>query len=118
MIKKTLCFSNRAQLCCRNRQLIIRVDDPVTGKPLEHSRPIEDIGVVVIESEQVTLSSYLISALLENKVASRPLKKHRSSQSTKHYVGCPKGRHSEWPAIGRNVLIKIFSRMEEHPHDS
>lgn len=69
MIKKTLCFSNRAQLCCRNRQLIIRVDDPVTGKPLEHSRPIEDIGVVVIESEQVTLSSYLISALLENKVA-------------------------------------------------
>lgn len=49
---------------------------------------------------------------------SRPLKKHHSSQSTQHYVGCPKGRHSEWPAIGRNVLIKIFSRMEEHPHDS
>lgn len=69
MIKKTLCFSNRAYLCCRNRQLIIRVDDPATGKPQEHSRPIEDIGVIVIESEQVTLSSYLISALLENKVA-------------------------------------------------
>lgn len=69
MIKKTLCFSNRAYLCCRNRQLIIRIDDPATGKPQEHSRPIEDIGVVVIESEQVTLSSYLISALLENKVA-------------------------------------------------
>lgn len=69
MIKKTLCFSNRAYLCCRNRQLIIKVDDPATGKPIEHSRPIEDIGVIVIESEQVTLSSYLISALLENKVA-------------------------------------------------
>lgn len=69
MIKKTLCFSNRAYLCCRNRQLIIKVDDPVTGKPQEHTRPIEDIGVIVIESEQVTLSSYLISALLENKVA-------------------------------------------------
>lgn len=69
MIKKTLCFSNRAHLCCRNRQLIIKVDDPVTGKPQEHTRPIEDIGVIVIESEQVTLSSYLISALLENKVA-------------------------------------------------
>ncbi len=69
MIKKTLCFSNRAHLCCRNRQLIIRIDDPATGKPQEHSRPIEDIGVVVIESEQVTLSSYLISALLENKIA-------------------------------------------------
>lgn len=69
MIKKTLCFSNRAHLCCRNRQLIIRVDDPASEKPREHTRPIEDIGVIVIESEQVTLSSYLISALLENKVA-------------------------------------------------
>lgn len=69
MIKKTLCFSNRAYLCCRNRQLIIRMDDPETGKPAEYSRPIEDIGVVVVESDQVTLSSYLISALLENKVA-------------------------------------------------
>ncbi len=69
MIKKTLCFSNRAYLCCRNRQLIIRTDDPLTGEPCEHSRSIEDIGVMVIESEQVTLSSSLISTLLENKVA-------------------------------------------------
>lgn len=69
MIKKTLCFSNRAHLSCRNCQLVIRIDDPQTGKPCEHTRPIEDIGVVVIESEQVTLSSYLISALLENKIA-------------------------------------------------
>ena len=69
MIKKTLCFSNRAYLSCKNHQLIIRVDDPLTGETCEHSRPIEDIGVVVIESQQVTLTSYLISALLENKVA-------------------------------------------------
>ena len=68
MIKKTLCFSNRAYLCCKNRQLVITVYDPVTGEPSEHTRPIEDIGVIVIESEQVTLSSYLISSLLENKV--------------------------------------------------
>lgn len=69
MIKKTLCFSNRAYLCCRNRQLIIKVDDPATGTPCEHSRPIEDIGVMVIESDQVTMSSSLISTLLEHKVA-------------------------------------------------
>ncbi len=69
MIKKTLCFSNRAYLCCKDRQLVITVYDPVTGEPSEHTRPIEDIGVIVIESEQVTLSSYLISSLLENKVA-------------------------------------------------
>ena len=69
MIKKTLFFSNRAYLCCRNSQLIIRIDDPETGKPTELSRPIEDIGVMVIESDQVTLSSSLISSLLDNKVA-------------------------------------------------
>ena len=69
MIKKTLCFSHRAYLSCGQRQLIIHMDDPKSGEPCEYSRPIEDIGVVVIESEQVTLSSALISALLENKVA-------------------------------------------------
>lgn len=69
MIKKVLCFSNRAALSCRQRQLIIQTADHATGEPCEYSRPIEDIGVVVIESEQVTLSSYLISSLLENKVA-------------------------------------------------
>lgn len=69
MIKKVLCFSNRAYLSCRQRQLIIRTTDQMTGEPCEYSRPIEDIGAVVIESEQVTLSSYLIAALLENKVA-------------------------------------------------
>lgn len=69
MIKKVLCFSNRACLSCRNRQLIIRIVDPATGKPCEHTRPIEDIGVIVIENNQVTLSAYLMSSLLENKVA-------------------------------------------------
>ena len=69
MIKKILCFSNRAYLSCRQRQLIIQNADPITGEPREYSRPIEDIGVVVVESEQVTLSSSLMSTLLENKVA-------------------------------------------------
>lgn len=69
MIKKTLCFSNSAHLSYRQRQLIIRTVDAVTGEQSECSRPIEDIGAVVIESEQVTLTSYLMSELLENKVA-------------------------------------------------
>lgn len=69
MIKKVLCFSNRAHLSFRQQQLIIHTAEPTTGEPCEYSRPIEDIGAVVIESEQVTLTSYLISSLLENKVA-------------------------------------------------
>ena len=73
-----------------------------------------------LRNEQGLLQRQLSAALEIDTpmLSSRPLKKHHSSQSTQHYVGCPKGRHSEWPAIGRNVLIKIFSRMEEHPHDS
>lgn len=69
MIKKVLCFSNRAYLSCRQRQLIIQTTDQATGEPCEYTRSIEDIGVVIVESEQVTLSSFLISSLLENKVA-------------------------------------------------
>ena len=69
MIKKVLCFSNRARLSCRQRQLIIRTDNQTTGEQSEQSRPIEDIGVVIIESEQVTISSALIAELLEHKVA-------------------------------------------------
>ena len=69
MIKKVLCFSNRARLSCRQRQLIIRTDNQTTGEQSEQSRPIEDIGVVIIESEQVNLSSALIAELLEHKVA-------------------------------------------------
>ena len=69
MIKKVLCFSNRARLSCRQRQLIIRTDNQTTGEQSEQSRPIEDIGVVIIESEQVSLSSALIAELLEHKVA-------------------------------------------------
>lgn len=69
MIKRVLCFSNRAYLSCRLGQLVIKIDNPETGAPCELTRPIEDIGTIVIESEQVTLSSHLISVLLENKVA-------------------------------------------------
>ena len=48
---------------------MIKTTDTVTGESYEQTRPIEDIGVVVIESQQVTLTSSLISSLLENKVA-------------------------------------------------
>lgn len=69
MIKKTLCFSNKAYLSCKDKQLIIKKNNEITGLPEEFSRPIEDIGVIVIETGQVTLTSSLITLLLENKVA-------------------------------------------------
>lgn len=73
---------------------------------------------IAIDTKPMPIDVLLRRLLQGTILLSRPLKKRHSSQSTQHYVGCPKGSHSEWPAIGRNVLIKIFSRMEEHPHDS
>lgn len=68
MIKKTIAFSSKVQLSYKLQQLVIKRENPVTGIAETVTRPIEDIGIIVIESEQVTLSSYLISRLLENNV--------------------------------------------------
>lgn len=68
MIKKTIAFSSKVQLSYKLQQLVIKRENPVTGIAETVTRPIEDIGIIVIESEQLTLSSYLISRLLENNV--------------------------------------------------
>lgn len=68
MIKQTLCFSNRAYLSCRLGQLVIELPD-ARPEPVKTTRSIEDIGLLVIESHSVTLTSALISALLDNNVA-------------------------------------------------
>lgn len=77
MIKKTLLFSNPAYLSLRNAQLSIRVakvgDDVVDAdairKMVERTIPIEDIGVIVLEHKQITITSGAMSALLENNCA-------------------------------------------------
>jgi len=66
MIKRTLFFGNPVYLSTRNDQLLIRYPD---GARPEVKVPIEDIGVVVLESLQITLSHHLISRLLANNVA-------------------------------------------------
>lgn len=68
MIKKTLTFSNKAYLSYKLKQLVIRRKNPVTNEEEVITRPIEDIGIIMIESGQVTLTSALISHLVENNV--------------------------------------------------
>lgn len=48
MIKKTLCFSNRTYLSLKLGQLVIKLYDENGGEK-EITRPIEDIGVIVLE---------------------------------------------------------------------
>lgn len=77
MIKKTLCFSNPAYLSLRDRQLIIKMPEVENAKNLldnikkeaEITRPIEDIGVVVLDHKQITITTGVLDALLENNSA-------------------------------------------------
>jgi len=76
MIKKTLCFSNPSYLSMRNKQLVIKIPQveasDITDKmkqEFETTRPIEDIGVVILDNRHITITSSLISALLENNCA-------------------------------------------------
>lgn len=65
MIKKTLYFENQAYISLWNQQL------KVQGKNLlneEYSRtiPVEDIGLVILDHAQITLTHGIINALIQN----------------------------------------------------
>ena len=74
MIKKTLYFGNPVYLSLRNAQLVIKLPDvekatvlPETlKKQAEVTKPIEDIGIVVLDNKQITITSGVLEALLEN----------------------------------------------------
>ncbi len=66
MIKRTLYFGNNAYLHTKDKQLIIDFADK--EKP-PAKVPIEDIGVVILDAFQLTISQTLISRLLDNNVA-------------------------------------------------
>lgn len=67
MIKRTLYFGNPASLRLRDSQLSI--ESTVDGQAQSATVPVEDIGVMVIDHPQITLSSGLLQALQENNVA-------------------------------------------------
>lgn len=68
MIKKTLVFSNKAYLSLKLKQLVIKRENELTGEEEVITRPIEDIGIMMIESGQVTLTSSLVSELIQNNI--------------------------------------------------
>jgi CRISPR-associated protein Cas1 len=77
MIKKTLCFSNPAYLSLRDAQLVIKLPEVEKAENLsadfkksaEVTRPIEDIGVVVLDHKQITITQGALEAMLENNCA-------------------------------------------------
>ena len=77
MIRKTLYFGNPAYLSLRNAQLVIKLPEVENSTSLpeamkhqsEVTKPIEDLGVVVLDNKQITITSGAIEALLENNCA-------------------------------------------------
>lgn len=77
MIKKTLYFENPAYLSMKNSQLVIKLPEVVQSDTLSESFkqeavktiPIEDIGIVILDNKQITLTHGLLEALLNNNVA-------------------------------------------------
>jgi CRISPR-associated protein Cas1 len=71
MIKRTIYFGNPAYLRFKDEQLEVSLPEAsvLPEKDRLLTIPIEDIGVVVIDHPQITLTHKLINALLGNNVA-------------------------------------------------
>ena len=66
MIKRTLFFGNPAYLSTKNEQIIISYPDK---EQETKTVAIEDIGVIVLENQQITITNGLLEKLIHNNVA-------------------------------------------------
>lgn len=77
MIKRTLYFGNPAYLNVRLEQLEIRLPDVEKDASLSNAFrdasvkqiPIEDIGVIILDNKQITITQGAIATMLNNNVA-------------------------------------------------
>ena len=63
MLKRVLCFENPARLSLKLEQIVVELQDTT------RTVPIEDVGVVVLDHKQITITHALIDALLANNCA-------------------------------------------------
>lgn len=66
MIKRTLFFGNPAYLSTKNEQIVISYPDKEQEAKIV---AIEDIGVIVLENQQITITNGLLEKLTHNNVA-------------------------------------------------
>lgn len=69
MIKRTLYFGNPAYLSLKLEQLIVRIPDSLDCMETVRTIPIEDIGIVILDHKQITITQGLIEKLLDNNCA-------------------------------------------------
>ena len=105
MIKKTLYFGNPAYLSLANGQLVIKLPEVEKQSNLPTvlknssitTLPIEDVGIIVLDNRQITLTHGLVTALMANCTviiscdehqleATLPLKKQLWQQTVKRKI--------------------------------
>lgn len=77
MIKRTLYFGNPAYLSKQDLQMVIKRPSvekceqlPATEKKeMERTIPIEDIGIVILDNNQITITQGLLDGLIQNNCA-------------------------------------------------
>lgn len=77
MIKKTLYFENPAYLSLRMGQIVIKLPEVERNPDLpermkqetEVTKPVEDVGIVILDNKRITITQGLLEALLENNCA-------------------------------------------------
>lgn len=70
MIKRTICIETPCHLKCRNEQLVVDYHHVKDYENIpEKTAPIEDIGIVILEHQQITISQYLLDKLVANNAA-------------------------------------------------
>ncbi len=77
MIKKTLYFGNPAYLSLKNKQLVIKLPEIEKSNRLPDAFkkdsiktiPIEDIGLIILDNKQITITHGVLEALLDNNSA-------------------------------------------------
>ena len=69
MIKRTLYFGNPAYLSLKLEQLVVRMPDSQDNMETVRTIPIEDIGILILDHKQITITQGLIEKLLDNNCA-------------------------------------------------
>lgn len=65
MIKRTLYFGNPAYLSLKLEQLVVRMPDSQNNMETVRTIPIEDIGILILDHKQITITQGLIEKLLD-----------------------------------------------------
>lgn len=73
MIKRTLYFGNPAYLSLKLKQLVVRLPqadgEEKSEKELTRTVPIEDLGVIILDHKQITITQALLAELMDNNCA-------------------------------------------------